>query len=261
MKKSDILKISTLALTVFLSFPPILKYSDHAITRKKYSQELDLKDSILDDLVKAYNENEISKENDVNCAIGYFSQALRSGSISINGYYDYNADKVLYNYYGEHDYDCILGEAVCRSENELIAKLLNKCGFKAAMMMNKLHYTNSSHVGDHAYVVIFDNDKKYIYDFTNSCYWQFDKLNHVTPYEGGTTVTSNPLILLSAFGYLNFNYVELANLLTYESETDFKEIIDNYKLGKLAFGDDMDKVVNETADKKEKIKKIELNKN
>lgn len=264
MKKSVFKK---LIIILGFSLPiPILtttKFPVHYIERLEHSTELDLKDDILDAVVKAYYENDISKENNINTAIGYFSKVLNSGCISITNEYKYNPKANIYNYDNDLDYNCIRGEGVCRCESLFLSKLLNMCRFDTSTLANTLHKsTDSSYAGPHSYVIIFDNKRKYIFDYTNNCYWKIDKLNNFIHARGNTTISSTPNPIASLIASLTFNYDDLVKFLTYDSDVDFDKVYNDYTNGELAFTEeDKLKIMNNTKYEKEKIKKIELNKN
>ena len=120
-----------LLVSIALAFPlaATFKYPAHGLTRLINKEKLELKDNILNDVIKAYYENDISKENNINYSIGYFTRALESGCMSLNNKYIYDKKAELYDYYNDLDYDCIIGKGVCKNESFLISNLLNEVGF------------------------------------------------------------------------------------------------------------------------------------
>lgn len=254
MKKKidkDFIKFSIISVITLTTILPTIKYPAHAITRLFHNEKLDLKDDILDDLIKVYYENDISKENNLPKTIGYLASALTSGKLSIDNTYTYDMDKDFYDYYLEFEYDCILGNGVCKAENSLICEVLNRLGYDTACILTKLHL----------YVLIFDKerDSKYIYDYTNDCFWKFNDSNEAVCLKFGyKDMTTNPYWTLSLIEAKSFDLPDLFKLSSYENQEDFSEIISDYRKGKKAFTEiDENKLDTLTYDKKQKIKKLE----
>ena len=241
--------------TFMMTLVPTVKYPIHFVTKLFHQEKVDLKNDILDDIVKAYNENEISKNKNVAAACGYFSCALASGTISINNDYIYCEDE-LYDYCYENDYDCLLGKGVCRNANLLLSNLLVRAGFDTTCLVN--HFEDGR---GHSYIVIFDEEnKKYIYDYTNLCFWRFDSLSETVsvPLNSDKTIKSEPYILASLAGVIDFNYNDLFKINNYSNDVDFVNIYVDYLKGINSFTYiDQEKINNLTVDKKEKIKKLE----
>ena len=85
-------------------------------------------------------------------------------------------------------------------------------------------------------------------------------------YLEGTELNQQQEKLINDYSLVKIEINDIYSLTDEERKEDknyisiMNEIIDNYKLGKLAFGDDMDKIVSNTKDEKEKIKVLEYNK-
>lgn len=243
--------------TFIISLTPVIKYPLHLITKICHQEKLDLKNDILDDIVKAYNENEISKQHNPAIACGYFACAFETGSITIDSY-TYTEDS-LYDYNYESDYDCLLGKGVCRNVNLLFANLLTRAGFDVACITNIFDNGNG-----HLYVLIFDKElnQKYIYDQTNKCFWKFNNLNETVSVHrySNNERKSEPYYLASLVNTMEFNYNDLFKLDTYENDVNFEKLYEDYLDGIRFFTHkDQELINNLTIDKKEKIKKLEQN--
>jgi len=252
MKKETKLIIG---FTIFLAITAFrFKDINQLSIRIENSEKLDIKDDILEDIVKAYIDNPYVKKGSIAAACGYFFKALKSGSISVTNRYSYNHEKKEeYQYIYENDYNCLLGYGVCRDENVLISKLLNNAGFDTVPLISSLEGIG------HSYILIYDRaiGKKYIYDYTNNCFWKinnFDDIKAVADCE----VNSNVDLALTYFGYYNFDLDDLIKINLYDNNEDFDQIIKDYQIGQIAFSqNDIDYINELTYDKKEKIKKIE----
>ncbi len=222
--------------------------------RIENSEKLDIKDEILEDIVKAYINNQYVKKENIAAACGYFFKALKTGSISVTNRYSYNRDKKEeYQYISENDYNCLLGYGVCRDENVLISKLLNLAGFDTVPLVSSLNGEG------HSYILIYDDsiNKKYIYDYTNNCFWKINNFDDIKAVSN-IDVNSNVNLALTYFGFCNFDLDDLIKINIYDNNEDFEQIINDYKIGQIAFGqNDIDYINELTYDKKQKIKKIE----
>ncbi len=249
--------IKSIAFYAFMiALIPTLKYPTHLITTLYHKEKLDLKNDILDDVVKAYKENEISKLNNVAVACGYFTCALKSGTISINNNYGYSSN-ALYDYNYENDYDCILGKGVCRNENLLLSNLLSRAGFDTTCLVNYMDDGNG-----HLYILIFDekNNKKFIYDYTNTCFWKFNSVSETETVKryGNNNSKSENYVLASLAGIIDFDYSDLIKINSYDNDVDFKKLYEDYLDGIRLFTHiDQERINNLTIEAKEKIKKLE----
>ena len=209
--------------TFMMTLIPTVKYPIHFVTKLFHQEKVDLKNDILDDIVKAYNENEISKDGNIAAACGYFTRALASGSISIGNSYGYT-DTSLYDYSYENDYDCLLGRGVCRNANLLLSNLLVRAGFDTTCLVNQFEDGRG-----HSYIAIFDNEnnKKYIYDYTNLCFWKFNSSSETIsiPLYGSKTIKSENYVLASLAGVIDFNYNDFFKINSYSNDVDFEKFI------------------------------------
>ncbi len=249
------IKFAAAMIALLLSFP-LTKYPTHIATEIVHKEKLELKDDILDDIVKAYLENEISKKNSIAVACGYYAKMFESGIISITNNIEGTEDG-LYDYNYELDYDCLVGKAMCRNENLLISNLLSRSGFDTKCLANKIEDGEY-----HSYILIFDkeNNKKYIYDNTRYCFWKFDDMHNTTSIDinGNNNQNSFNLTIASLGGVIDFNYVDIIKMATYDNDVDFKKLYDDFLEGVKAFNYiDQEKITNLIEDKKQKIKKLE----
>ena len=157
-------------ILMLLETPTMLKGCANLEVKLENFEKLNIKDDILDDVINVYKNKDTDFKNNVAFACGWFSKVLESGSISVNNIYEYDNSKVLENYLDNDDYNCILGTGVCRNENLLISNLLNLAGFDTVPLCSSLNENDET---NHLYILIYDHDidKKYIFDYTNKCFW------------------------------------------------------------------------------------------
>jgi len=256
MKKKGL--VYAFMLTAALGLITQTKSFGNAITKIINYEKFDLKDDILKDIVKAYMENETIDKNSVAQACGYFYKSLKGGYVSVDNEYNYNDDNIeIPNYVYNNDFNCIMGIGQCRDENLMISKLLNMCGFDTVTVLNS---TNNHDYLDHVYILVYDDqiNKKYIYDFTNDCFWKINDLSNVDTLKDGYKDFSSISVFRSFFIVQNFNVDDLIKINSYDNNEDFTKLKEEYEKGKKEFTvDDAIKLLELTETKKEKIKKLE----
>lgn len=246
---------AVLALSIFLLITMLRSKDWSTFFQRMYnSEKFDLKDDILDDVIKAYKENKYIEKGNVAAACGYYCMALYKGCLSVTGEYHYDDNVEHYQYINDNDYNCLLGTGVCKDENILISKLLNASGFDTVPIIN---YPEE---GSHVYILVYDHsiNKKYIYDYTNNCFWKINDFDSIINTTGKFNSTSKADLVLTYLAYIDFDIDDIIKINSFENNKDFEKIIYDYNVGKIAFSkNDMEYINELTYDKKEKIKKIE----
>lgn len=251
------------ALITALSFPNI-KYVEKGITYLSNKEKLDEADNIKDIIINTYNNNEISKLNNIYAAFGYFSALIHSGCININDEYSPNEDAKFHDYFGNFGYDVFTNEIVCRHENFLISELLNLAGFDAMPIGAKPISEGQNHV----YVLLFDHNSKAIGDSYNSCFWRIYNIDETEAikceisdgkiYLMNSGCKINPDLLDSLFSNPKFQLSDLVKFIDYDNDENFNNIYLYYYMGISSFKEaDKNEIKNKISNSKNKLKELE----
>ena len=242
------------------------KYIRKGMTYLANQEKFDETDKIKDIIINVYNNNEISKLNNIYATFGYFSALIQSGCININDEHERDENAVFHDYYGYWSYDAFTNKVVCRHENSLIAECLNLVGFDAM----PIGATPISEGENHVYVLLFDHDKnnKAIGDSYNNCFWKIegtDKTEAIKCYINNNSIyltnsgyTNNPALLESLLTNPEFQSSDLIKFMSYDN-ANYEEIYSYYNIGIKAFKESNDKesIKEATLNIKNKIKELE----